>query len=59
MKAGSPLRFALGDDHRLTRAAALALTFLLFLSSIALAFDFPALSGRVVDQAGVMTAESA
>jgi uncharacterized protein len=35
-------------------AAALCLLF----ASIALAFDFPALTGRVVDQAGVMSAQS-
>jgi uncharacterized protein len=37
-----------------TQAVALALC----LASIAFALDFPALTGRVVDQAGVMTAES-
>src|ERR1700691_4206000 len=57
MKAGSFLGFASGNGG-LARAAAFALTFLFCLSSLALAFDFPALSGRVVDQAGVMTAES-
>src|SRR6202050_4975668 len=57
MKAGSFLGFASGNGG-LTRAAAFGLTFLFFLSSFALAFDFPVLSGRVVDQAGVMTAES-
>src|ERR1700678_523475 len=57
MKAGSFLGFASRNDGP-ARAAAFALTFLLCLSSLALAFDFPALSGRVVDQAGVMTAES-
>src|SRR6202167_1471280 len=46
MKAGSFLGFASGNGG-LTRDA-----------SFALAFDFPVLSGRVVDQAGVMTAES-
>src|ERR1700691_5610035 len=57
MKAGSFLGFASGNGG-LARAAAFALTFLFCLSSLALAFDFPVLSGRVVDQAGVMTAES-
>jgi uncharacterized protein len=57
MKAGSFLGFASRNDGP-ARAAAFALTFLLCLPSLALALDFPALSGRVVDQAGVMTAES-
>jgi len=57
MKAGSFVRFA---SDRLVPAAALALAlvFLFCLSSLVFAFDFPTLSGRVVDQAGVMTAES-
>src|ERR1700734_2686984 len=57
MKAGSFLGLASGNGG-LARAAAFALTMLFCLSSLALALDFPALSGRVVDQAGVMTAES-
>jgi uncharacterized protein len=57
MKAGSFLGFAPGNGG-LARAAAFALAFFLCLSALALAVDFPALSGRVVDQAGVMTAES-
>jgi uncharacterized protein len=36
----------------------LLVAFALFLASLAFAFDFPALTGRVVDQAGVMTAQS-
>src|ERR1700690_4212214 len=57
MKAGSFLGLASGNGG-LARAAAFALTMLFCLASLALALDFPALSGRVVDQAGVMTAES-
>ena len=57
MKARSFLGLASGNGG-LARAAAFALTMLFCLSSLALALDFPALSGRVVDQAGVMTAES-
>jgi uncharacterized protein len=41
----------------MTRCIAIALALGLF-STIAFAFDFPPLSGRVVDQANVMTAES-
>ena len=37
---------------------ALAAAFLFSLASLAFALNFPALSGRVVDQAGVMTAEN-
>jgi uncharacterized protein len=58
MKAGSYLRFTFVNNGRRAPAAAFALALLLCLSSLALAFDFPQLSGRVVDQAGVMTAES-
>jgi uncharacterized protein len=47
------LRFA-----RPGMAACSALLCLAFGLAVALAFDFPALSGRVVDQAGVMTAAS-
>jgi uncharacterized protein len=41
-----------------TLASTLAVALALCLASIAFALDFPALTGRVVDQAGVMTAES-
>ena len=58
MTAESFRHFASDSDGRLPRAAAFALIFLFCLSSLALAFDFPTLSGRVVDQAGVMTADS-
>ena len=40
------------------RALALAAIVLCCLASLAFAFDFPPLSGRVVDQAGVMNAQS-
>jgi uncharacterized membrane protein YgcG len=35
-----------------------AAAFFFCIASLAFALDFPALSGRVVDQAGVMSAES-
>jgi uncharacterized protein len=41
-----------------TLVSTLAVAVALCLASIAFALDFPALTGRVVDQAGVMTAES-
>jgi uncharacterized protein len=58
MKAVSLLRIISGNGRRTAAATAFAFACLLCLSSLALALDFPALSGRVVDQAGVMTAET-
>jgi len=52
------LRARHGAERRGIAAIALALAFLAGLSALAFALDFPQLTGRVVDQANVMTPQS-
>jgi uncharacterized protein len=56
-RALSALR-ARNDGAAKPTAAVLAAAVVLAFAALALAFDFPALTGRVVDQAGVMTAQA-
>ncbi len=57
-REGEVLRRFRPRDARSHLSQVLAAALLLFLASAAFALDFPALTGRVVDQAGVMSAES-
>jgi uncharacterized protein len=56
-RALSALR-ACNDGAATSAAAVAAVALVVAFAALALAFDFPALTGRVVDQAGVMTAQA-